>query len=135
MFLKRITIIFCLCLLCVGSIGQEQASQKAISYVEILYPWSEPVEVCYIIPADGKKIIKISSGYDKAIYFVPSIKEILAKHGYEIKDINIMIHNHLWPSSFSDKDIIIYWYLRSNGFNGLYMLKTPRGVFYYDPGE
>lgn len=128
-------MLFCFCLLCVGGMGQKQHAQEAISYVSVLYPWSEPVEVCYIIPADGKKIIKISSGYDKAIYFVPSIKEILAEHGYEIKDIYIMIHNHLWPSSFSAEDIVIYWKLKSNGFKGLYMLRTPRGMFYYAPIE
>lgn len=131
---RKILIVFCMCLLSVGSIAQqEKISQEVVSYITVYEPFAEPIEVCYIIPNDGKKIIKVTSGLENAIFFVPSIKEILAKYGYEIKDINIWIHNHLVPSSFSKDDLIIYWYLTAQGFEGIYMLKTPQGVYYYAP--
>lgn len=109
--------------------------QGRISHVTVYQPWSEPVEVCYIIPMDGKKIIKITSNLEKRIYYIPSIPGILAKHGYEIKDIQVWIHNHLQPSEFSGEDITVYWYLRAHGFTGIYMLRTPRGIFYFAPEE
>lgn len=131
---KKILTLLCLCFFLTAS-APRQETPEAVSNVSVIYPWSEPIEVCYIIPKDGKKIIKITSGYSDRVYFVPSIPYILNNHGYEIKDIQVWIHNHLSGTSFSQRDLIVYWYLRAHGFDGMYMLKNDRGVFYYQPNE
>ena len=132
---RYIPLLAVILLLSTGATVQESLSQEPVSYVSVFDPWVEPVEVCYIIPTDGKKIIKVTSGLVDKIFFVPSIPEMLEQHGYEIKDIQIWIHNHHGPNGFSKDDIIVFWYLKSHGFEGVYLLKTPRGVFYYSANE
>ena len=128
---KKLLIVLGLCLICTGGIGTQDETRA--SYVSVIPLWVEPVEVCYIIPADGKCVIRVSSGMADRVYFIPSPKAMLAEYGYEIKDIQIWIHNHLSTTDFSKNDIILYWYLKYHGFEGLYMLKNDRGVFYYNP--
>ncbi len=116
-------------------VGTTQPQQEVETYVSVLNPWTEPVEVSYVTFMDGKKILKITSGLADKIVYKPSIPEILAEHGYEIKDVQIWVHNHLSTSDFSQNDLTMYWYLRANGFNGVYMLKNDRGLFYLAPPQ
>jgi hypothetical protein len=106
-----------------------QVCQPPSSSVTVIYPWSEPIEVCYIIPYDGKKIIKVTSGMEDRVYFVPSFKAIIEKKGYSLKDILIIIHSHLGPEGFSGSDIILYRNLKRDGFKGVFLLKNSRGLF------
>jgi hypothetical protein len=39
-----------------------------------------------------------------------------------------VIHNHLYPGSFSEADIKAYYQLKEKGFRGFFLLLTPGGV-------
>lgn len=130
--IKKILVGLILCMFTLGGI---QTQNEVETHVFVIKPWTEPVEVSYVTFMDGKKILKITSGLVDKIVYKPSIPGILAEHGYEIKDVQIWVHNHLSTNDFSQEDLTMYWYLKANGFKGVYMLKNDRGLFYLGPPQ
>lgn len=101
-----------------------------------LYPFVEPIEICYVITVTGR-VIRITSQLPHKIWFIPSFEDVIKEYDIELKDIFIIIHNHLKPGTFSEQDIRLYRNLRRNGFKGAYLLYTPGGkvLWYAYPGE
>ena len=130
--MKKALVRLTLCLLIFFGMQTYEDADTRSRFIKL---WTEPIEIAYVIPNDGRGVIEITSGLANSIIYKPSVPEILAGYGYEIKDIQIWIHNHLSASAFSQSDLTMYWYLKANGFEGVYMLKNDRGVFYLSPPQ
>lgn len=90
--------------------------------------FSEPVETIYIIMEDGIGF-RHSNQYEKLIYVdIKDLKKRLKTPDriYEIKDIAIIIHNHLIKKKFSDNDKRFYRNLKKHGFNGMFLIYCHR---------
>lgn len=60
------------------------------------------------------------------------LKKELKKKGYEIKDIAVIIHNHLTVCRFSDEDHKRYRRLKKYGFEGLFLVYCHTSDKVYD---
>jgi len=95
----------------------------------IINPWqrlfTEPIEIVYIIMKDGVGF-KHTSRYETKIHLNIGMLERklkkIKKRNYSIKEIMIVIHNHLRNSEFSPEDHRQYMRLKEHGFNGSFLL-------------
>lgn len=87
--------------------------------------FTEPIETIYIIMKDGKDF-KHSNQNEVRVYMDSGRLEEALKNfkgkSYGIKDIAVIIHNHLKICSFSDEDRKQYRSLKKYGFNGLFLV-------------
>ena len=92
-------------------------------------PWqslfTEPIETIYIIMKDDK-VFKQSNQDEVKVYMDSGRLEEALKNfkgkNYGIKDIAVIIHNHLKIRSFSDEDRKQYRSLKKYGFNGYFLV-------------
>ena len=108
-----------ICLLVLGSIlSAEEKGQ--INFWQKFFP--DHLERVYIIMKDGM-IFKHTSHYEDKIYMsMGDLQNRLKKKNYGIKDIAIIIHNHLKNFKFSPVDHKQYRGLKEHGFKGLFLL-------------
>jgi hypothetical protein len=52
--------------------------------------------------------------------------DFLKDHKLDLKRCVSVVHNHPYPTPFSDEDIETYRTLRANGFNGLFFIYYPK---------
>jgi len=92
---------------------------KADLYKEL---FKEPFEILLLQTWDGK-IYTLSNRLDNQIIIpIYYLKEILAKDGYKISDLIVVIHNHHFIFRFSKADLRYYRLLKQEGFHGLFLL-------------
>lgn len=84
--------------------------------------FKEPVEICYIMLKNGT-IFKITQYFENKVYInIEQMRKELKEYDCDIKDIVIIIHNHLDLSRISEQDKKIYRYLRQEGFKGVFAI-------------
>ena len=92
----------------------------------ILLAWqslfTEPIEMIYIIMEDERVFHRTSHDEVEISMDTGRLEKALKKKGYEIKDIAIVIHNHLKDCRFSSEDHKRYRRLKKYGFNGLFLV-------------
>jgi len=97
--------------------------KRQINFWQKLF--SDPVEIVYVIMKDGTPVNYTSHYEDKVYMSVGRLEETLKKFkkkNYRIKDVAILIHNHLTSCKFSHEDRNQYRRLKKYGFNGLFLL-------------
>jgi len=97
--------------------------------------FTQPFELCLFIFADGDILIGTNQFMDR-IYFPTPISEFFIKQGKDIKNLAIVVHNHLSPASFSPDDKKFYHTLKRAGFTGRFAIYYPfskRTIFYEEP--
>lgn len=113
------------CLLMMGCILSTEEKIQ-INFWQKLF--TEPFETVYIIMKDGMPI-KHTNHYRGKVYMSMGMLEETLKakdKNYGIKDIAIVIHNHLKDCVFSSRDREQYRSLKKYGFNGLFLLYCHR---------
>jgi len=84
--------------------------------------FTEPIETLYIIMKD-KIGFKYTSHDEVMVHMnIGMLEKWLKKKNYEIKDIAIIIHNHLKNCRFSPDDWKQYRDFKSRGFTGQFLL-------------
>ena len=107
------------CLLMLGSVLPGEEKDPINDYWQRLF--SKAGETVYIIMKDYT-IFPHTNHYENIIYMsIGRLEKALKKKGYKIKDIAVIIHNHLKDSRFSDLDRKQYRRLKKYGFNGLFL--------------
>lgn len=100
---------------------------QIVTYIEKTNMFSkmftEPFEIGYIIMFDGT-IYRFTNQLNKMVIF-PNLDEFLKSEGKEIKDIAIVVHNHLYPGSPSQQDTWLFQKLISLGFRGSFVIYLP----------
>ena len=89
-------------------------------------PWqnlfTEPFETVYMIMKD-KRVFRLTDHNDIRISMdTGRLEKELKKKGYEIKDIAVVIHNHLKVCRFSSDDHQRYSRFKKYGFDGLFLV-------------
>jgi len=91
-------------------------------------PWqslfTEPIETLYIIMED-RVAFKYSNQNEIEVRMTLGKleKQLRTKErSYKIKDIAVIIHNHLKGCTFSPTDRKLHWRLKKYGFKGLFLL-------------
>jgi len=84
--------------------------------------FGDSIETLYIIMKDYT-IFPYTSHYEDMIYMeIGRLEKALKKKGYKIKDIAIIIHNHLDDFRFSFLDHKQYRRFKKYGFSGSFLL-------------
>lgn len=118
--------------------GLQNVKQKpaAIRHPETYgYKWAfwevhfrEAFETVIFVFRDGTAYA-FTSSIDFGVLIPPAvIIGYFKRDGKEVSDLIIVIHNHIYPGGFSDKDKQFCRYLRSLGFKGHFLLYGPRGT-------
>lgn len=97
--------------------------KKKVNFFQGLF--TDRIERVYIIMKDGMPFKHTDHYENKLCLSVGRLEEVLKKfkdENYRIKDIAIIIHNHLKDYRFSDLDRKEHMRLKKHGFNGLFML-------------
>ena len=97
--------------------------KRQINFWQKLF--TEPIETVYIIMKDGMPFKHTNHYEDKVYMSIGMLEKTLKKFknkNYSIKDIAIIIHNHLKNYKFSPEDRKQYRILKKYGFNGLFLL-------------
>ena len=84
----------------------------------------EPVETLYIIMED-RVAFKYSSQDENQVFLtIGTLEKQLRtpERDYKMKDIAVIIHNHLKDCKFSSTDKKQYWRFKKYGFKGLFLL-------------
>jgi len=80
-----------------------------------------------------KTVFRFTNLYERMVYLsVERVEKELKKRSYKIKDIEIVIHNHLADCKFSPSDESQYRALKERGFAGLFLLYCHRTNKTYD---
>ncbi|MBA7513319.1 hypothetical protein ES705_05334 [subsurface metagenome] len=125
----KILIMGVISLLMLSSILSAEEKEQ-INFWQKLFP--DRLERVYIIMKDGT-IFKHTSHYEDKIYMsMESLQRTLKKKDCTIKDIAIIIHNHLKNSKFSSIDHKQYMRLKKHGFNGSFLLYSHMTSKTYD---
>ena len=112
------------CLLMLGSVLPGEKKRQVYRSWQDFFP--DSVERIYIIMKDYT-IFPYTSHYEDMIYIeIGRLEKALKKKGYKIKDIAIIIHNHLDDSRFSILDHKQYRKLKKYGFDGRFLLYSRR---------
>ena len=82
--------------------------------------FTEPFEIAYFIFKHGV-VIKITNQLVGTV-IMPDLTNTFNKLGLKYEDLTVVIHNHLYPTSFSTMDKRFYSGLKDRGFNGSFML-------------
>ena len=107
-------------LLLLGSVLPAEEIDLLNDYWQKLF--TEPFETAYIYMKDYT-FFPYTSHYEDLIYMeIGRLEEALQKKGYEIKDIAVIIHNHLKDCTFSAEDHKQYRRFKKYGFRGLFLL-------------
>ena len=97
--------------------------------------FTEPFEIIYIIMKDNK-VFKHSNQDEIKVYMDSGRLEEALKNfktkSYSIKNIAIIIHNHLKGCRFSDEDHKQYRSLKEYGFNGFFLVYCHTSNKVYD---
>ena len=105
-------------------------------YAEVGNVWAgaftEPFESAYFLFKDGT-LIRFTNHLESMIFF-PDLEEFFETYGLEIKDLLIVVHNHLTPNRFSSADIGTYHYLKKRGFVGHFGIYYPfsKKIIFYN---
>jgi len=88
--------------------------------------FTEPFETLYIIMED-RVAFKYSNQDENQVFLtLGKLEKQLrtSERDYKIKDIAVIIHNHLKDCKFSPRDRRLYWRLKNKkyGFRGLFLL-------------
>lgn len=89
--------------------------------------FTEPVESVLFLFTNGEFFIFTSMDQNAIYGELNIIIDYLEKKKKDVKDLILVIHNHLNLGSFSSTDTKTYYRLRENGFTGKYLLYTPGG--------
>ena len=127
------TKIFILALIYSLMLGSVLATEKE----DILnHNWqsffTEPIEIVYIIMKDGRRFWRTSHDEVKISMDTGRLEKALKKRDYEIKDIAVVIHNHLKDCRFSSDDYQRYRRLKKYGFNGYFLVYCHTSNKVYD---
>ena len=102
-------------------------------------PWqelfTEPVEIAYVIMKDWTTFTYTSQLENEVYISMGKLEERLKKFkgkNYSIKDIAIIIHNHITDYQFSPRDYKVYRRLKKRGFQGLFLLYSHMTNKIYD---
>lgn len=107
-------------LLLLGSVLPAEEIDLLNDYWQKLF--TEPFETAYIYMKDCT-FFPYTSHYEDLIYMeIGRLEEALQKKDYEIKDIAVIIHNHLKDCTFSAEDHKQYRRFKKYGFRGLFLL-------------
>jgi hypothetical protein len=82
----------------------------------------EPIEKIVFVTKGLKVFIFTTNQEDRIRGSTSQIAEYLEKHGVQIKDIAIIIHNHWVPTGFSEANNRTYHYFRNRGFRGFFCI-------------
>jgi hypothetical protein len=125
----KIIILGLISLLMVSFILSAEEKREANLWQK-LFP--DRLERVYIIMKDGTAFNHTSHYEDRIYMSIESLQGTLKKKDYTIKDIAIIIHNHLKNSKFSSIDHKQYRRLKKHGFNGLFLLYSHMTNKVYD---
>ena len=119
----RIVILGLIYLLMLGSAFSIEKEDSINNYWQELF--TEPIETIYIFMKDDKGF-KHSNQNEVRVYMdsgrlEEALKSFKGK-SYSIKDIAVIIHNHLKGCGFSDEDRKQYRSLKKYGFNGFFLV-------------
>jgi len=91
-------------------------------YIEV---FREPVEKMIVLFVGGTKLV-VTNYVEELVVF--PYKE-MERERLKYEDIVLVIHNHLAGAEpwFSRADISLYWWLRGQGFRGLFLIYLPDG--------
>jgi len=109
------------CLLMLGSVLPAKEKGQINSWQEL---FTEPFESVYFIMKDGTRFRK-TNNYDDRVYVdIDNLEKELktSEKSYKIKDIAIIIHNHLDNKKFAPDDIKQYKKFKKYGFTGRFLL-------------
>lgn len=84
--------------------------------------FTEPIEILYLITHDCVMFRATTNDENKVSFYADELKYELKTHGYKIKDLMMVIHNHLQLSRISTRDRKFYRWLRDNGFCGIFAI-------------
>lgn len=84
--------------------------------------FTEPIEILYFITHDFIPHRLTSNDERQVVFYTDRLREDLKKEGYEIKDLIMVIHNHLKLGRISEKDKRFYRWLLANGFHGVFAI-------------
>ena len=116
----KILTIGLTCLLMLGPLLSAEKGDPINNYWQKLF--SDRIETVYIIMKDYA-IFPHTNHYEDIVYMdIGRLEKALKKKGYAIKDIAIVIHNHLDDSRFSILDRKQYRRLKKYGFKGHFLL-------------
>lgn len=117
----KILTLGLICLLLLGSFLP--AKEK-----EPINPWqqlfTEPFESVYFIMKDGTRFRKTNNYEDRVYVDIKNLEKELktSQKSYKIKDIAVIIHNHLDNKEFAPDDFKQYRKFKKYGFNGRFLL-------------
>ena len=96
--------------------------------------FTEPFETLYIIMEDRVAFKCSNQDENEARMTLGKLEKQLRtkERSYEIKDIAVIIHNHLKGCIFSPTDRKLYWRLKKYGFRGLFLLYSHTSNKTYD---
>lgn len=125
----KVIILSLIYLLLLGSVlaGEKEAD---------INPWqelfTEPFETVYVIMKDDRVFRRTGHNEIQVSMDTGRLEKALKKKGYEIKDIAVVIHNHLKLCRFSSEDHKRYRRLKKYGFRGLFLLYSHMTNKVYD---
>lgn len=126
-------ILGLICLLMLGCVlSAEEEDVINYNWQEL---FTEPIEKVYVIMKDKTGFEHTSHDEIKVHMSIGMLQRRLKKvkdKNYRIKDIAIIIHNHLKYCHFSDDDYKQYMRLKQHGFNGVFLLYCQRTNKAYD---
>lgn len=117
-----------LTLMCVCAMQAYPEAQIRIRDIEL--DWGEifnkPYEILVFIFDDFRTGIAFDTQEEHRVNIHPSfmIRE-LKKRRKTLKDVAIIIHNHPTPARFSIGNNMVFRYLKSEGFDGYFMIFYP----------
>jgi len=96
--------------------------------------FTEPIETLYIIMEDRVSFQYSSQDENQVFLTIGTLEKQLRtpERDYKMKDIAVIIHNHLKDCKFSSTDKKQYWRLKKYGFKGLFLLYSHTTNKVYD---
>ena len=91
-------------------------------------PWqslfTEPFETLYIIMEDWVAFKSSNQNENEVCMTLGKLEKQMRtpERDYKIRDIMVIIHNHLTDCKFSPRDRKFYWRLKKYGFRGRFLL-------------
>jgi len=122
MRIEKVMTLGLICLLmmaCALSVGEKKGDFNRWQSL-----FTEPIETLYIIMEDRVAFRYSNQNETEVRMILGKLEKQLRtpERSYKIKDIAVIIHNHLKGCTFSPTDRKLHWRLEKYGFRGLFLL-------------
>ena len=118
------TKIFILSLIYLLLLGSALPAERKDDFNRWQSLFTEPIETLYIIMEDWVAFKSSNQDENEVRMVLGKLEKQLRtpERIYKIRNIMVIIHNHLKDCTFSPRDRKLYWRLKKYGFRGRFLL-------------